>query len=371
MSPAGITCDIFCRVVDNFGDIGVTWRLARQLTQEHGVKVRLVVDDLNSFARIESALDASLAQQDICGVHVILWVAALEIIPAQLVIESFAVNLPEPYIALMEAAAKPPVWINLEYLTAETWVGGHHLLPSPHPKYALIKHFFFPGFLPNTGGLIREQNLLKDFATCVNRRESEKLSVFLFCYDNAATENLINAFGKTACAVRCTVPEGTLADRIGGIYRASEAPALEIIPFVDQQQFDHLLWRHDVLFVRGEDSFVRAQWAAKPFIWHIYPQGDHAHLKKLDAFLALYCDGLAAEVADAVHSLWHAWNTQDRDHIEVCWLRFCEHLPTLRIHAKIWATRLAKMPDLAANLLSFYQKNIKIQGFAGFNGPAS
>ena len=95
MNPVGITCDIFCRVVDNFGDIGVTWRLARQLAQEHRVQVRLVVDDLGSFARIEPALDSSLAQQEICDIQVVLWDGALDIIPAQLVIEAFADNLPE------------------------------------------------------------------------------------------------------------------------------------------------------------------------------------------------------------------------------------------------------------------------------------
>ncbi|MBY0444112.1 MAG: elongation factor P maturation arginine rhamnosyltransferase EarP, partial [Burkholderiales bacterium] len=36
--------DIFCRVIDNYGDIGVCWRLARQLSFEHGFAVRLMVD---------------------------------------------------------------------------------------------------------------------------------------------------------------------------------------------------------------------------------------------------------------------------------------------------------------------------------------
>lgn len=263
MSSDGITCDIFCRVVDNFGDIGVSWRLARQLTLEHGVQVRLVVDDLESFARIEPTLDASLAQQQICGVQVILWDGALDIIPAQLIIEAFAVNLPQSYVKMMSAAVTPPVWINLEYLTAEAWAGGCHLLPSPHPKYPLVKHFFFPGFLPNTGGLIRERNLLEDCAVSATLRESEKLRVFLFGYDNAASENLIRALTMSTGLVTCTVPDGVLAARINGVFREPEpGHSLEIIPFVDQRQFDHQLWRHDVLFVRGEDSFVRAQWAS-------------------------------------------------------------------------------------------------------------
>lgn len=37
--------------------------------------------------------------------------------------------------------------------------------------------------------------------------------------------------------------------------------------------------------VRGEDSLVRALWAGKPLVWHIYPQDDDAHVAKLSAFL--------------------------------------------------------------------------------------
>jgi uncharacterized repeat protein (TIGR03837 family) len=70
-----------------------------------------------------------------------------------------------------------------------------------------------------------------------------------------------------------------------------------------QAEFDHLLWACDLNFVRGEDSLVRALWAGKPFIWHIYPQDDGAHLVKLGAFL----DWLQAP-ADlrAAHAAWNS-----------------------------------------------------------------
>ena len=44
--PVRRTWDIFCSVVDNFGDIGVCWRLARRLSAGLGQQVRLWVDDL-------------------------------------------------------------------------------------------------------------------------------------------------------------------------------------------------------------------------------------------------------------------------------------------------------------------------------------
>lgn len=58
-----VTWDIFCSVVDNYGDIGVTWRLARQLAAEHDLDVRLWVDDLAAFVRVCPSADVQLAEQ--------------------------------------------------------------------------------------------------------------------------------------------------------------------------------------------------------------------------------------------------------------------------------------------------------------------
>ena len=62
--------DIFCKVVDNYGDAGVCWRLARQLVAEHGLAVTLWIDALASLARIAPTLDVALADQTISGVRV-------------------------------------------------------------------------------------------------------------------------------------------------------------------------------------------------------------------------------------------------------------------------------------------------------------
>ena len=154
--------------------------------------------------------------------------------------------------------------------------------------------------------------------------------------------------------MQCTVPDGALAETL------KKNPAVTTIQFAPQQDFDRLLWQHDVLFVRGEDSFVRAQWAGMPFIWQIYPQSENTHLVKLNAFLALYCEELEHEAAAALRELWRAWNAEDSIHIAAAWRQFMAHLPAMRAHAKAWSRKLAEMPDLAANLLSFYQKTTKI-----------
>ena len=325
--------------------------------------VRLVVDDLASFGRLEPAIDTSGGVQEINGVTVIRWDKVLELCPAAFVIEAFAVNLPEPYVAAMATSVASPVWINLEYLSAELWVGEHHLLPSPHPQLPLTKYFFFPGFMPDTGGLIRERNLLTARDAFASSNQASTLKVFLFGYGNSAGGNLIRAMSESETRVRCTVPEGTLSAMLksaGGAPERRYDRMVETIPFCAQHAFDHLLWRHDVLFVRGEDSLVRALWAAKPLVWQIYPQSEEAHWPKLNAFLKLYCEGLENEAALAMRELWRAWNAEDCANIGTAWRRFVDHLPTLQAHAKSWSTKLARMPDLAANLLSFYQKTTKI-----------
>ncbi|MDO9321970.1 MAG: elongation factor P maturation arginine rhamnosyltransferase EarP, partial [Pseudomonas sp.] len=127
--------DIFCSVVDNYGDIGVTWRLARQLVAEQGCAVRLWVDDLAAFCRVCPEADAQAAAQLQQGVEVHRWCAdwpAAE--AADVVIEAFACQLPAAYIAAMAARMRPSLWLNLEYLSAEDWVGGCHGLPSLQPK---------------------------------------------------------------------------------------------------------------------------------------------------------------------------------------------------------------------------------------------
>lgn len=153
--------DIFCSVVDNFGDIGVTWRLARQLVAEHACDVRLWVDDLRAFERMCPEIDVQLGQQWQEGVEVRHWPAEWVGAPAaDVVIAAFACQLPPEYMEAMAERERTPVWMNLDYLSAEEWVVGCHRLPSVKFK-GVQKYFFFPGFRPGTGGLLREAGLLE------------------------------------------------------------------------------------------------------------------------------------------------------------------------------------------------------------------
>ncbi len=356
-----LSCDIFCAVVDNFGDIGVTLRLARQLANEHNVNVRLIVDDLVSLKKIAPDLQDTAPHVTIKrlgNIDIVHWPFADRLPAGDIVVEAFQCALPVGYVERMAQRVHKPVWLNLEYLSAESWVPAHHLLPSPHPQYPLTKYFFFPGFEPNTGGLIREAGVQPATETAVG----STLGVFVFGYDSPRAMALLETLSGTASVNAITVPEGSLAivaARVAADNHASSSK-FKIVPFVPQQAFDSLLAAHDILFVRGEDSLVRALYAAKPFIWQIYPQDDGAHLIKLAAFLTFYGRGLGADSQRALRAMTLAVNDGTGEGIAVAWQEMLKHLPEWRRHAINQQKQLLSQPDLATNMMTFCEKFLKI-----------
>ncbi|MDD4963536.1 MAG: elongation factor P maturation arginine rhamnosyltransferase EarP [Gallionella sp.] len=393
-------CDIFCNVIDNYGDIGVCWRLARQFTHEYGLSVRLWVDDLSSFVKLcPDAMDGA-ARQFCRDVEVCTWQGDFDgIIPAELVIEAFGCRLPENYVEAM--VERLPIWINLEYLSAEAWVEGCHELPSPHPTLPLVKYFYFPGFTPKTGGLLLEQDLIArrddfpnhaaTFWQSIGRETPDEntLTISLFGYENAALSTLLAAWANGEQRIMCLVPEGRILPQVieyfdvchnEGTHLIAPKPknsqinsyqqnrqwqhgnlTVQVLSFVPQEEYDDLLWACDVNFVRGEDSCVRAQWAAKPFVWQIYPQDDGAHWAKLDAFLTLY-HADAPELAATTRAFWQAWNMGDATTIAQAWKNFIATREPMRQHAQHWAQHLSRN-NLALNLLDFCQKIGRIRAF--------
>ena len=373
--------DIFCTVVDNYGDIGICWRLAKQLIQDHRQAVRLWIDDLQSFSRIAPDVKPGVQQQSIQGIEINQWRTVFpEVVPADVVIEAFACELPDTYIAAMLRKKKPPVWINLEYLSAEPWVVDYHSLPSPHPRFPLTKTFFFPGFVPGSGGLLREKHLMAQreaFNAAAKQaflhrhallaRRPHQLRVSLFCYGSAPVERLIHLLSESAVPVLLIVPQGNAAERIAtlldhatvgfeGLLEQKQL-TVQIIPFMAQTDYDRLLWSCDINFVRGEDSFVRAQWALNPFVWNIYPQAEDAHWKKLYAFLDLYTANMPPETASAVRTLWLCWNGANEIN-NAAWMNFLELRESLTQCNKNWVRRLSEQTDLASNLVQFTENQL-------------
>jgi uncharacterized repeat protein (TIGR03837 family) len=373
--------DIFCTVVDNLGDIGVSWRLARQLVHEYQLEVRLWVDDLGSLAHIAPEIVPGVPKQSVQGVEVCHWQQPfVHDAPADVVIEAFACELPEVYIAAMAQQAHQPVWINLEYLSAEDWVPDYHGLSSPHPRLPLVKTFFFPGFVQGTGGLLREKNLLtlrdafdekavREFCHRygIPKRQPDEFRISLFCYDSAPLDVFVNRWVNSETPVFLLVPQGTVADKLCVLLGAQQSEidkvlrsgqlSVQVIPFLEQTEYDRLLWICDFNFVRGEDSLVRAQWANRPFVWHIYAQQEGAHWAKLEAFLKLYTAEMSPEMATLLRALWYAWNGKG-DLDSAAWLSVINNRIALEQHQNTWVMQLQCQIDLAANLVRFIRNRI-------------
>ena len=367
---------LFCKVVDNYGDIGICWRLSRQLQREHGIAVTLWVDNLESFQRICPAVAPAAGVQVVEGVTVRHWRGQDGVFSpadvADIVIEFFACDIPPGYIDAMAQCEPRPVWLNLEGLTAEEWVEGCHTLPSMHPRLPLTKHFFFPGFTNKTGGLLGEAALdeqrrkfqsdpaaARDFLAGLGVTAGEMAStrVSLFCYPDAPVAALFDVWQAGQSPVTCLVPAGVASEAVRAFLGASAtagavhtrgALTVRVLPFVAQPDYDKLLWACDVNFVRGEDSFVRAQWAGKPFVWHIYPQDENLHHVKLRAFLQRYASGI-----DSLVDFSLAWNGAGQGAWPGLWQALEADMARIERRAEQWRREIADLGDLAHNMLNF------------------
>jgi uncharacterized repeat protein (TIGR03837 family) len=380
MTQAAVRWDIFCAVIDNFGDIGICWRLSRQLAAEHGISVRLWVDDLVSFQKICPKLDINQIEQQFNGVTVRLWSAQTDWAAEQVadvVIEALACTIPMPYQQAMAAQSTMPLWLNLEYLSAEDWIESCHALPSPQPHLPLNKYFFFPGFTAASGGLLQEAKLqqrLADFAADTQAQQQfwatlgiDNSSIYqqkisLFAYDHVQLHSLLACWQAHSSPVLCLVPEGLLAQQLMTFYPelrpqqsfTKDALTLVILPFVPQDDYDKLLAACDINFVRGEDSVIRAHWAAKPFIWQIYRQTEQTHLEKLNAFMQRYCTAMDKELAANIRNFWLAWNTDS--YLAASWQQFAARCQQIADYNQHWRAQLTANGDLASNLVHFVEK---------------
>ncbi|MFE1573862.1 elongation factor P maturation arginine rhamnosyltransferase EarP [Comamonas odontotermitis] len=343
--------DIFCQVIDNFGDIGVCWRLAADLAQR-GCQVRLWVDDASALAW--------MAPQGAPHVQVWPWPeAAPPDGPGDVVIEAFGCEIPPSFQQAIAGKAqdnpRSPVWINLEYLSAQDYVERCHRLPSrlmSGPAAGLTRWFFYPGFTDRTGGLLREAALAERQAAfdrpawrARHGLQDSDLVFSLFCYEPAAFAQVFAASGP---GVQWLVTPGRATALVQSTPQAAGAAHVHYLPTGTQLQFDDMLWACDLNFVRGEDSLVRAIWAGKPFIWQIYPQDDNAHHAKLAAFL----DWLEAPASlREAHALWNGTAPADAP------LPWPTPSPAL---LALWATcvqaarhRLQAQPSLTEQLMAF------------------
>lgn len=325
-----IVCHLTCKVIDFFGDIGVAWRIAKQLKVDFNIEVHLLVDDLVTTKRLIPSIDLSLQKQTINGINICHYDFSEDSTslppPPDFVFNLFNIHLPHSYKTLIKR--KKSKYIAIEYLSAEPWVDNFHLKPSIDPQSGLIKTYFYPGFTNQTGGLIREKGLfLRREAFDQSRRKKliqslggdpNLYSISLFYYPIQKIEVFLDVIDHIKKPAQFFIPQ-YLFDLLK---LKNNYQFIHIIPypFLNHDDFDNLLWSCDLNFVRGEDSWTRAIWAGKPFIWQPYIQENNIHLIKLKAFLKRYCEACDQDLSEILIKMHDDWSNNKFN--EVLWRDF-------------------------------------------------
>ncbi len=350
--------DLFCRVIDHHGDLGVCWRLAADLASR-GEQVRLWVDDPIALAW--------MAPQGAAGVSVIRWIEPLPTCaPGDVVVEAFGCDPPAAFVERMASAPTPPVWIDLEYLSAEGYAERSHGRASPQshgPGAGLTRWFFFPGFTEDSGGLLRDAQSVTAGVSPGAARERARHElgalglaalpgeriVSLFAYADAPFAELLDRLDTEPTLLLLTAgaaQEPALA-HCDAARRRGRHLRVHPLPWLDQPGYDRLLRACDLNFARGEDSIVRCMWAGAPFVWHIYKQADQAHAAKLEALLERLTAGADPALAERVRAVWRAWNRLGP------WPEaWPAAAPWLGL-AQAWRERLLAQTDLCTRLMHF------------------
>lgn len=300
---------VLCKVVDNFGDIGVVFRLCRALSElKKNLEIRLVVSNLDSFAKISKGIDSTKTFQEFRGWKVFDWndnaLCKKEFSknPPEFILECFQCGRPE----WLEELLFSPQFnlnvqiVNVEYLTAESWADDFHLLKSGTRSAKIKKINFMPGFTKKTGGLILDKNFMR----CLSEKKFALNLVKQNLYKKILSEDfsdsfkiLIFSYPKNFDFLASAIKEFSFLKKII-VFVASGAGAdsakislkkfkvnFICLPFMQQEVWDAFLSLMDFSFVRGEDSFSRCCLFGNPFIWNIYPQEEEFHIVKLNAFL--------------------------------------------------------------------------------------
>ena len=374
---------LFCRVIDNYGDIGVAWRLAGQLAAR-GFQVALWHDHPPSLAAL---LGNGVADGNI-RVH--LWQDEAEDAVAQeyrhaapaLVVETFACDLPAAVLAVIREVR--PLWLNWEYLSAEDWAEAMHGKPSLQAD-GTAKYFWLMGFSPRSGALLREadyvqrrQVFLSQAAAQATLRQQLGLPEspvaatrrwLCFGYAGDIWALWLAAWQAWGQPLECWLAGSQIIDSLraagaipaqalrqdGDVWQAGNVRLVRIA-FVPQRDFDGILHLADGVVVRGEDSFVRAQLAGKPMLWHIYPQEEMAHAVKLHAFWQQYYRQTGtAPWADAHRRLSDEINgvaALDAPARAAAWATLLDNWPAWQQATTDWQQYLLAQSDTISRLLA-------------------
>ena len=328
---------ILCKVVDNFGDIGVVYRLARALSDlRPDLNITIVVSNLESFHKMASQIDPQKKIQDFRYKNstwkILDWHldnAECRMLNAEcafnfsIILECFQCGRPDWLESLLfsEDFDRPVQILQIDYLTAEDYAEEFHLLKSGTRKTNIKKRFFMPGFTEKTGGLIindvcKMQNSKAETTTC------DIFKIFFFAYEDdcVAVVKGISDFqsrmreSKPDFSVLVYLAEGKSSAPFEKAWKDFNSPfEIEKIPFLQQEEFDSFILTMDFLFVRGEDSLARACLSALPFVWQAYKQDENYQLVKVNALLDQMKNYFSKEEFQAIQDFWQSYNDYEKE----------------------------------------------------------
>ncbi len=375
---APLRIDLICEVLDNFGDAGISWRLACQLADEWGAHVRLCIDQpelltlwaarAQARSRPETPVPAviDLSAADFYEVH-----HTPETRP-ELIITMLGSATPAALERLIRDESIP--WLRYEYLTAETWIDSFHGLPSLKPDSGATEWFYYPGFSADCGGLLREPDLIERLDRFAAPDHAERqawlcehgldsppghLRICLFGYPDQPTRQFLAALQAVESPVTVLM-SASLAQALDLIDRPGGTDHLHIKPhaWLDQPDFDLLLASCDLNIVRGEDSWLRAQWAGQPMLWQPYRVADGTHFDKLAAFLDRLLADAPAPAGTAIAQMMAAINGQtDPGPALADWLA---HRQQIQAWHRQWRFRLAAQTSLTQRLARFCTDKLQL-----------
>ncbi|WP_298975110.1 elongation factor P maturation arginine rhamnosyltransferase EarP [uncultured Fusobacterium sp.] len=339
--------DIFCEVIDNYGDVGVAYRLARELKRIYpNKKLRFIINQTEELSLIKKKDNITvLTYKDINKIEN----------SADLVIETFACNIPEMYMNIALKSSK--LMINLEYFSSENWVDDFHLQES-FLGGNLKKYFFIPGLSKKSGGIILDKEFLdrknkvqenrEYYLKQFNINENYDLIISVFSYEKNFDNFLKTLQELDKKVLLLLLSEKTQKNFIKYFDNNNYYDKIKIVklPFFTYDKYEELLALCDINLVRGEDSFVRALLLGKPFLWHIYPQDEDTHIMKLESFLEKYCPN-----NESLRRTFINYNINKDD-----FSYFFDNLEEIQKYNEKYADYLIQNCNLIKKLINFIEK---------------
>lgn len=337
--------DIFCEIIDNFGDIGVVYRISKELKKIfQNVRIRIVLNRLEEFKAINKKVkDTDYQEIDglICVTEKYVKENMESFGVSDVFIEAFGCNVPEEYVKAAKENSK--LWINLEYLSGEKWIEDFHLCESLIDSKTLKKIFFMPGFSEKSGGVIIDSGFLERMKFGKENRDEvfkkyfkdfdlkDKFIGTVFSYEknfenlletlkNYEKETVLLLMGEKTQKSFSEILKKNLTEDYGNIVKYGKITMI-YSDFFSQEEYEEIISASDFNFTRGEDSFVRGIILGKPFMWHIYLQEEKAHMDKIKAFTDRFKESIEVSeeeknIIESYCNLLEDYNDRDKNSLE-------------------------------------------------------